>query len=386
MTSHTVARLPKPVVPHSATATERGRLASFAQDVFAGLPRADQRRWAGVYLQGLLTASGKKSIRQLAAAVGDPSAAPALQQFVNASPWDWNPVRSALLRHAERRAATRAWTVGLVVIPKRGELSVGVHRRFVPALGRTVNCQAGVGIFLAGDDGPLPVDWRMLLSGRWSEDEELRSRTRIPAAVRGQSWSAQVLSLIEALAARTPAAPPIVLDMTHDQQAGAFARALVRRRYDAVLAVPSTTPLVPVGQDGEAPDPAATPVPAGALLAGRAPVVAAVQADGGRGRRSGRLVTRTVRLSGVPLEHSVCRLFAHWPPEARTPSRIWLTNLVRTTPEELLALTRAQEDTTAAVDRLTEFGLSAFEGRSYPGWHHHLTLVCCSPGPSATTW
>jgi SRSO17 transposase len=85
----------------------RTRLLAFAQDIFASIPRKDQRRWGQTYLRGLLLDGKRKSIEPMATrlAHGDPEAdayalEQALQQFVNQSPWDPTPVRRRL---AERK-------------------------------------------------------------------------------------------------------------------------------------------------------------------------------------------------------------------------------------------------------------------------------------------
>ena len=44
-------------------------LTRFVQEVFASLPRLDQRRWAEVYVRGLLRQDGRKSARNIADAV-----------------------------------------------------------------------------------------------------------------------------------------------------------------------------------------------------------------------------------------------------------------------------------------------------------------------------
>ncbi|GAA3052909.1 hypothetical protein FHS39_003271 [Streptomyces olivoverticillatus] len=365
-TAHVVTRLPaRQAQPHDP-------FTPFAQEVFAELPRADQRRWARVYLEGLLAAPGRKSIRQLAATSGLPGAALSLQQFVNASPWDWKPVRRALLRWSEQRTAATAWTVGLTAIPKRGEHSAGVHRRFVPALGRTINCQVGVGIFLAGDGRQIPVDWRLLVPGRWSDDEELRARARIPALYRERPLAAYVLGMVESLARETGALPlPVVADMSHEQDAGSLVRALGDRRYDHVIAVPPSLPLLPFAQD-----PAdGGPLGARLLLGRHGSAVTALHGTAAGGTRGVRVLTCLVRLPGVTATRSVYRLFAEWDPVGNRPARLWLTNLIHDRTERLLTLAAAQ-DASATLDTLAEdFGISAFEGRSYPGWHHHMTLV-----------
>ena len=45
-------------------------------------------------------------------------------------------------------------------------------------------------------------------------------------------------------------------------------------------------------------------------------------------------------------------------------------------PESVLALTRTLAHAGDSVREMSDdFGLQDFEGRSYPGWHHHMTLV-----------
>lgn len=157
---------------------------AFIAEIFERLPRADQRRWAHVYTRGLLVTPGRKTVRRLAASASDSTtAAQALHQFVNASPWDWEPVRARLADWVARRSRPRALVIATAVLPKRGDRSCGVHRRFVPQDGRTVNCQVGLGAFLAVEQGTTPVDWRLLLPGRWAEDAGSG-----PAGVRPTPW------------------------------------------------------------------------------------------------------------------------------------------------------------------------------------------------------
>src|SRR5262245_62634717 len=96
----------------------RTRLTAFAQDIFASIPRKDQRRWGQTYLRGLLLDGKRKSIEPIATrlARGDPQAdadalEQALQQFVNQSPWDPDPVRRRL---AERMTAAIQPAAGVI--------------------------------------------------------------------------------------------------------------------------------------------------------------------------------------------------------------------------------------------------------------------------------
>ena len=72
-----------------------------------------------------------------------------------------------------------------------------------------------------------------------------------------------------------------------------------------------------------------------------------------------------------------CWLLAEWPPEADEPSGYWLSTLPENTPiEELVRLAKIRWRVEHDYRELkTGLGLDHFEGRSYPGWHRHVTLA-----------
>ncbi|MFF7300126.1 transposase [Streptomyces sp. NPDC008265] len=335
-------------------------LDDYTERLFGHLPRADQRRWARVYLQGLLTTPGKKSVRRLAASVTEsPTASQSLQQFINASPWDWNPARTELLRWVEERHPVRAWTIGQVCFPKRGEHSVGVHRRFDPAAGRTLNCQFGFGLFLSLDGMSLPVDWRLVLPEAWTADPALRRRARIADGVAHQSPESLVLELVDAITARTASVrAPVVADISRVGAAAALIGAFGRRGHDFLVSVPPTLTV-------RADDPSAGPA------ARRTPWIrihsALVRVPGSGG--AGATTSASASTSGV---HQTYRLFG----EGRPGGQVWLTNMSRRRMDDLLHLARQSARAGATLGSLAEdFGLLDFEGRSFPGWHHHMTLM-----------
>ncbi|MER5205561.1 transposase [Streptomyces sp. NPDC002825] len=364
---------------------EGHRVAGFADQLFTHLPRADQRRWAAAYLLGLLAVSGRKSMRSLAAAITDsPTASQSLHRFINASPWDWQPVRGELRRWVEQRTRPKAWTIGVAVVPKRGDQSCGVHRRFVPALGRTINCQVGIGQFLATSRGQIPVDWRLHLPSEWSE-EKLRRRTRIPEAVHPLPAWAQVLDLADTLAADASPALPLVADLREYKESDRLLLGLRQRAHDFVVAVPDSLavqPPVAVRPSGPAADGSASPISARRFLETEGELLRSVLGTSHL-RPSGltRVVTGLVRLPRGPQPQRFYRLFAEVPREGEQPTALWLTTLVHLSMEELLELASLPATTPRAMRRLEDgFGLQDFEGRSYPGWHRHVTLVSAACG------
>ncbi|MFC9505286.1 transposase [Streptomyces sp. NPDC057002] len=338
----------------SAHRSSSGAFDAFIAEIFERLPRADQRGWAHVYTRGLLVTPGRKTVRRLAASASDSAtAAQALHQFVNASPWDWEPVRARLADWVVRRSRPRALVIGTAVLPKRGDRSCGVHRRFVPRDGRTVNCQVGIGAFLAVEQGSVPVDWRLLLPGRWAEDAEARGRAgSVPAA---GSADALALDLVDGSG---PGGVPVVADLLGVADTAALAGGLAGRGRRFVVAVPDDFVVHPDR----------------AALAGPGSRAGAGADAGGVTARSlltdhpARVATGVVRLPGIPV---ALRLIGE-----SGGGRIWVTDLVDRSPREVLALARLHAGAVDTVERLADdFGLRAFEGRSYAGWHHHKTLV-----------
>jgi SRSO17 transposase len=97
-----------------------------------------------------------------------------------------------------------------------------------------------------------------------------------------------------------------------------------------------------------------------------------------------RVVALGVRPAGIRLRRAtqggqlpVRWLVAEWPAGEPEPVTYWLANLPETTPlEQLVGLAklrwRVEHDDRELHDAL---GLDHFEGRSWQGWHHHVTLV-----------
>ncbi|WP_078970291.1 transposase [Streptomyces natalensis] len=356
----------------SATSeAEAASLGNFTSQIFRHLTRVDQHRLAKMYLAALLATPGKKSIRRLADTVSaSPATAQSMRQFVNLSPWDWNPVLRELTTWAERHGSVPAWTIGRALLPKRGEQTVGVHRYFDPVSGRTLNCQVGLGLFLRVGTTHVPVEWRLLLPQPWADNRQLRQRARIPDTEYYRPLWAHALSLVDALAERTAPAP-LVADMRDDPHVRPLIRALAQRGHHLVIAVPQHLEILP-GERGLSDSP---PLSARAYLSsGTTRDVITRGVDAGRRVRIVCAPARLPDATGLPVDPTY-QLFAECGPDNR-PGSVWIT----TFPERSLAQAtslRALADETASTVSLMErsVGLLDFEGRSFPGWHHHMTLA-----------
>ena len=123
-----------------------------------------------------------------------------------------------------------------------------------------------------------------------------------------------------------------------------------------------------------------------ALAAGKKAAVTVTWREGTRGKMSSRFLALRVRPANIDLrrhahkageELPVRWLICEWPSKEAEPTKYWLSNLPADTPlKELVRLAkmrlRIEQDYRELKDAL---GLDHFEGRTYPGWNHHVTLV-----------
>ncbi|MFD1831117.1 transposase [Streptomyces desertarenae] len=351
----------------------------FLEEVFKPLHRAEQHRWAKAYLQGLIHAPGRKTPRRMARTeLLPPATAHGLHQFINASSWDWEPVRRRLALWVAANAAPYAWAVAELTIPKRGAHSVGVHRRLDTATGRLVNCQQTVGLFLTTDAHCFPVDWSLVIDGDWARDRQRRLRARIPEAETARPVGSHILGHAAAVAAQ-PRLPrvPWVLDLVQCDDAGGVLAGLARHRFDFVCEVGPAQPVFA----GHHPSAVTT---VGRLMdtrRTRRPYAVEHRTAGDRPRAAPiRVYAGAVRLPRHDTDRqgdSPChRLLELRSPDSPQPARYWITNLTDRCVETAMALVRSRAAVRSTVTTLREdFGALDFAGRSFPGWHHHMTMV-----------
>ena len=192
-------------------ATIRGRLEAFAEDIFASLPRTDQRARGQCYLRGLMLDGRRKSIEPMAQRLGEVHYQ-ALHHFVAASPWDWRPVRRRLAEAMTAALSPTAWVVDDTGFPKDGSCSVGGQRQYSGTLGKTANCQLGVSVDAVTEQASCPLDWRLFVPERWDEPAMATRRTacHLPQDVHHRPKWQLVLDMLDELAG-WDLVPPVLL-------------------------------------------------------------------------------------------------------------------------------------------------------------------------------
>jgi SRSO17 transposase len=337
----------------------------------------------------------RKSIQPMAARLPDGNEQ-ALQQFISQSPWDWRPVRQRLATQMTAAVEPDAWIVDDTGFPKFGTASVGVARQYSGTLGKVANCQVGVSIHAATDQASCPIDWRLFLPQSWDADPERRRAAHVPEAVRHRPKWQLVLDMLDELGG-WGLAPPVVAADAGYGESGELRLGLEARGLAYVVQVKGTTSAYPeaVAQEvtpypgrGRRPRPRyrAKRSSLSELVAAAGPSAAKTVAwrEGTRGKLRSRFVALRVRPAGIKLRRATAGgelpvrwLLAEWPADQPEPVKYWLANLLDDTPlQELVRLAklrwRIEHDYRELKDGL---GLDHFEGRSFGGWHHHVTLV-----------
>jgi len=380
-------------------ARARGDLVVFAAEMLAPLPRSDQRRWGETYLRGLMLDGRRKSIEPMAARLADGDEQ-CLQQFVNQSPWEWEPVRERLAARMQDAIEPLAWIVDDTGFLKAGRSSVGVARQYSGTLGKVGNCQIGVSISAASEAASCPLEWRLFLPAAWDDDAVRRTKAHLPPEERHHEKWRLALEMLDELRDWGLAAPPIVADAGYGEIT-AFRAALEERELVYVVEVKAATsayaPQVAAEQPprrGSGRRPAARyrqpPASLRALAAAAGSEAACEVAwrEGSRGTMAARFLALRVRPANVglrrahPAEPPIRWLLCQWPEGAAEPSKYWLAKLpAETALADLVRLAklrwRIEGDYRELKDAL---GLDHFEGRSFRGWHHHVTLVSLAHG------
>ena len=376
----------------------RGRLVAFAEEMLAPVARKDQRRWGEVYLRGLMLDGKRKSIQPMAERLQDGDEQ-CLQQFVNQSPWAWEPVRERLATRMQAELEPDAWIVDDTGFPKAGRSSVGVARQYSGTLGKVASCQIGVSVNAVTEQASCPLDWRLFLPEEWDEERERRRAAHLPPEERHRPKWRLALELLDELSGWGLEAAPIVADSGYGEIT-AFRSGLDERGLSYVVEVKQETSAYAEEVRPERPRYQGQGRPPGlryqekpsslkalALVAGQESLQEVAWREGSRGRKlRSRFCALRVRPANRELRRQAKReerelpvrwLLCEWPEGAAEPAKYWLSNLPAQTPlTQLVSLAklrwRIEHDYRELKDAL---GLDHFEGRSFRGWHHHLTLV-----------
>jgi len=360
--------------------------------------RVEARQHSFAYLQGLLSAQGRKSVEPMALVFGDgsdsesaePDAVINMQRFLTASPWKWSAVQREIQTVFMEQLApsTANWPIGNVGVIdesafiKKGTESVGVARQYCGRTGTVENCQ--VGVFLIGTvpAGSAVLDHELYLPRCWIKDRKRRKKTRVPKELKFRTKPQIAIDLLK----RTTIGPVQFDWITADEEYGKNGTFLdeleaMSKRY--VVEVPVNTTVWTV-------DPEGTGRPPGKRWRKYVRTVRSI-AENLPAEAWQNLQLREGATGPLVFQFARVRV---WAVRHRKPGpAIWL--LMRRSlgdnPETKYYVVNASADepleTMALVSgcrwRVEEFleegkmylGMGHYEVRSWTSWHHHMSLV-----------
>jgi SRSO17 transposase len=357
--------------------------------------RKTRRKWAPLYVRGLLGPDGPKSIQPMAERLGMPGH-DQLHHFISSPAWDDAPLWRVLAEKADRQVggADAVLVVDDTADPKKGELSVGVARQYCGELGKVANCQVLVSLTLARGEVPMPVGLRLFLPADWTDDPDRCLAAGVPEAAQAARTKPQIaLAEIDRVRAAGLRFGCVLADAAYGSSP-AFRHGLEERGLPWAVGIacsqhvyPSTVRLrpacTPTGRRAKHPVATRPPQTAAAMLE-RQRWRRITWRNGTKGPISARFAAKRVRVADGPLNAENTRLpgddelwlIGEWRDSGEC--KYYLSNLpAPTSLQRLAAIVKARWSCEQVHQQLKqELGLGAFEGRSWTGLHRHALMTC----------
>ena len=368
--------------PEEEIAESTSRFEAYVRELTSVIGHPERVRPLHDYCTGLLVTDGRRSVEPIAA-MTMPAATSVQHQkllhFVANSPWPDGPmlakVRALVLPAMVRRERIQAWIIDDTSFPKSGSKSVGVHHQYCGQLGKQANCQVAVTLSIANHHASLPTAYRLYLPQQWAKDKARRKKARIPKEISFKTKPQIALEQIgETVAAGVPHAA-VLMDASYgtnsELRAGITALGLT---YAA--AIIGTMMVRRVSHRGEVHKRMSVK-----SLAVQIPQHAwreITWREGTNEKLSSRFAR--LRIRTAPIRGAASRveetLLIEWPKNEPEPTKYWLTTVDKQMPlRELVDLVkmrwRIERD---YLDMKQEVGFGHYEGRGWPGFHHHGTL------------
>jgi SRSO17 transposase len=386
----------------------REDLLEFAAEVFASLTRSGWQERAAAYVQGLMIDGRRKSIQPMAARLQGVHEQ-ALNHFVTNSPWAVEPVRERIAELADEAITPTAWAIDDTGLLKCGTASPCVARQYTGTAGKVTNCQIAVSVSMVTDTASCPIDWRLFLPESWDpaspkatpDVHDRRRKAGIDDQLTHREKWRLALDMIDELM-RWGHRPPLIVADCGYGDAAEFRLGLTERQLAYVVQVSGRLTAYPAATTrttgeyagvGCYPQPRyqqSAPTLTKLITTGPATPRRVTWRPGSR-RRGGqplpmsshfvftrvRPAGRTLRTAHRGEDLPEAWLIAEWPPGSPEPIKYWLSNLPTSTPKRTLIRWaklrwRIEHDYREVKNGL---GLDHYEGRTWQGWHHHVTLV-----------
>jgi SRSO17 transposase len=371
-------------------AAER-RLSGYFDRIGRVLGRKGRRESFALYAEGIFGDSERKSIEPIAArACADPARADAEHQrllhFALDAPWSDRDVRREAARYALDEMTAQlpidSWIIDDTGFLKQGSHSVGVQRQYTGSAGKITNCQIGVSLTVATRTEQLPIDFELYLPEAWTEASVRRREARIPETVQFATKPELALRLLQrAVDDKVP--PGLVLA---DQAYGTnreFRQGVRELGLHYAVAVDNRTVVTVFDTLGRRREEIVSVRDLAQRIESRGGFRRCTWRQGTQQDLSARFALRRVVPAydgghGIEKREPVW-LLIEWRDDEDAPANYFFCSLPgRMTKKKLVRMVMQRWRTERAYQDLKgELGLDHYEGRRFPGWHHHVSVVLC---------
>jgi len=379
-------------MPNLMNAAAERRLSAYVDRIGAVLGRKGRRESFALYAAGILGDGERKSIEPIAArACGDPTRTDAMHQrllhFALDAPWSDADVRREAAHYALDAMTAHdpvdAWIIDDTGFLKQGTHSVGVQRQYTGSAGKTTNCQVGVSLTVATRTEQVPIDFALYLPESWTEDRARRKEARIPDDVSFATKTELAVQLLRR-AVDNGIPPGIVLA---DQAYGTsreFRKAIREMGLHYAVAVDSRSVVMVFDKLGRRRDEVISIIDLAHRIEAQGGFRRCTWREGTKKDLSARFALRRVvpaydhAQGGIDKREPVW-LLIEWRDNEDAPANCFLCSLPgRVTKKQLVrrVMQRWRIERTYQ-DLKDELGLDHYEGRRFPGWHHHVSVVLC---------
>jgi SRSO17 transposase len=364
------------------------RLGEYFELIGEALGNKKRKASFATYAMGLMGDSERKSAEPMAARacpdVETVNAAHArLTYFTRSAEWSDRDVRRIAARYAvaamTKRTPVQSWVIDDTGFLKQGKHSVGVQRQYTGSAGKVTNSQIGVSLTIATAEDHVPVDFELYLPENWTTDRALRREVKIPEHVVFKTKWEQAIDMITRAANDGLPSGLLLADAAYGNVAE-FRQAVRRLGMDYAVGISNTSKVWRLDSQGRIIHPAIAIGELASSLKKRA-FKKVTWKQGTSTKLSSRFSAARVVLAqddGDTLpDREVVWLVMEWLAGEKEPSKFSVATLPDSTSLKHIVYRIKERWRTERVyeDAKGELGLDHYEGRSFNGWNHHVSVV-----------
>ena len=367
------------------------RLEEYFKRIGDVLGNVSRRESFAMYAMGLLGEGERKSVEPIAArACADPKKMDAIHQrllhFMVDSRWSDRDVRREAA-HYVVSAMRKQLPIEVSIIDdtgflKQGTHSVGVQRQYTGSAGKITNCQIAVSLSVATRTEHAPIDFELYLPESWTNAPERRKEARIPDDVLFKTKPELALDMLRRAAADGIPLGVVLADSAYGTS-GAFREGVRALGPHYAVGVNPQTTVYLLDSQGRRRGEAVSVRKLADQIHERGGFRRCTWRKGTKEDLTARFAMRRVVTAAdgtsPPGERELLWLLIEWRDGEPEPANYFLSSLPGPITKKQLVRTVMQRWRTERVyeDLKGELGLDHFEGRRYPGWHHHVSVALC---------